>query len=188
MKPGSLDELDATWQMLSRTVRAMGKARHKELVEYGISGDAISVMTCITQLGKEATPSAIARQLIVEPHSVSQLLTRLQEDDLVRRARDLKFKNRVRIELTVRGKEIFRNSQRRRSIKKMMRVLTLEEREQLWSSLAKLRDVAVKQLGRKPKSLYPPSNRAELFGDKRLLAEASAVARAAVEKTRVGTA
>ncbi len=182
MKPGSLDELDATWQMLSRTVRAMGKARHKELVDYGISGDATSVMTCITQLGKEATPSAIARQLIVEPHSVSQLLTRLQEDGLVRRARDLKFKNRVRIELTEKGREVFRNSQRRRSIKKMMMVLTFEEREQLWSSLAKLREVAVKQIGRKAKSLYPPSDRAELFGDKQPLVNAAA------GKTGVGAA
>jgi DNA-binding MarR family transcriptional regulator len=165
MKEGSIEELNATWQLLSWTSRAVGKARHKELSEFGVSGDATSVMFSIVHLGKEATPSAIARLLIVEPHSVSQLLTRMEEDDLVRRVHDLEFKNLVRIELTEEGKEIYRQSLRRRSIKKMMSVLTAEERVQLWSSLAKLREAALKQIGKKPESLYPPSDRAELIED-----------------------
>lgn len=165
MKEGSIEELNATWQLLCWTARAVGKARHKELSEFGVSGDATSVMFSVVHLGKEATPSAIARLLIVEPHSVSQLLTRMEEDDLVRRVHDLEFKNLVRIELTEEGKEIYHQSLRRRSIKKMMSVLTAEERVQLWSSLAKLREAALKQIGKKPESLYPPSDRAELIGD-----------------------
>lgn len=163
---GSSEELHATWQMLSVTARAIGKARHKELAEFGVSGDATSVMFCVTQLGKEATPSAISRQLIVEPHSVSQLLTRLERDGLVRRVKDLEFKNRVRIELTRDGKDIYRKSLRRRSTKKIMSALTADEREQIWLLLAKLRDAALKQIGKKPIFVYPPSDRSELFGDK----------------------
>ena len=161
-KVGSIEELNATWQLLSRTTRAVGKARHKELVEFNISGDAYSVMFTIDQLGIEATPSAIARLLILEPHSVSQLLTRMQKEGLVRRVRDLEFRNRVRVELTHEGKEVFRKSQRNRSVRKMMSSLTPEEREQLWSLLAKLRQAALKQIGVKPKLLYPPADRTEL--------------------------
>ena len=162
-KTGSLNEMHCTWQMLTRTSRAMGKARQKEVVELGISADALAVISAVVQLEQQAIPAEIARQLILEPHSVSQLLTRLEKDEIVRRERDLDFKNRVRIELTKHGKEIYRKSQKRRSIKKVMSVLTAEERDQLWYLLARLRGAALKYNGTKAKSLYPPDNRAELF-------------------------
>ena len=162
---GSVEEMHATWQLLRRTARVMGKARQKELDEYDISGDATAVMFTIVQLGEEAIPAEIARRLLLEPHSVSQLVTRLQKDGLARRVRDLDVKNRVRIELTKQGKELFRKAMIRRSVRKMMSVLTDQEREQLWNSLAKLREAALKQIGMKQRSSYPPSDRRSLFCD-----------------------
>ncbi len=162
-KAGSLNEMYATWQLLRRTQRVVGKARQKELDEIGISGDAVAVMSTVLQLGRDAIPAEIARQLLCEPNSVSQLITRLEKDGLARRVRDLDIKNLVRVELTKQGIDVHRKAMVRRSIRKMMSSLTEQEREQLWNALAKLREAAIREIGWKKITSYPPSDRSELF-------------------------
>lgn len=161
-----VDERHALWQLLRRTALAIGKAREKELVELGISVEmAAMLMTIVTiaALGTQAIPATIAKTLLLEPHSVSQQLSKMEKMGLVRKTKDLERKNLVRVELTETGRDLLHKSmERRRSIKKIMSVLTEDERRQMWNSLAKLRDAAIKDLGVKKPILYPPSDISEL--------------------------
>ena len=157
-----LDEFQALWQLFRRTSHAIAKARERELNDYGVSGDAVSVLFTVLMLGQDAIPAKIAKHLLLEPHSVSHLLSRMQEDGLVTKVKDLERKNYVRIELTDKGLDLYTQCTRSESTSTIMSKLTKKERTQLWSVLAKLRDVAIAQLGVRRPILYPPSDR-EVF-------------------------
>ncbi len=160
-----VDERHALWQLLRRTARAVGKAREKELQELGISGEMAEMlltMVTIAALGRDAIPATIAKSLLLEPHSVSQQLSKMEKMGLVYKVRNLERKNLIHIELTEAGREVLRQSDRKRITRKILSVLTDDERHQMWIWLAKVRDAAIKELGVKNPILYPPSDPSEL--------------------------
>ena len=150
------------WMMIRRTTRLIGKARQHELIKCGISDDASAVLFTVWTLGRQAIPAMVSRYLFLERHSVSQLLTRMEKDGLVRRVKDLERKNYVRVELTKKGLDAFQRSNKQRSTRPIMTVLTDKEQETMWSVLARLRDKAIKRLGIKDPLLFPPSERQDL--------------------------
>lgn len=60
----------------------------------------------ISMLGKNASPSALAKKSMLEPHTVSSLLTRMEKDGLVSKTLFEKPRNMVRVELTEKAKEL----------------------------------------------------------------------------------
>ncbi len=153
-----VDEGDALWQLLRRTARAIAKTREHELGKYGFTPDeAVVIFTVIRQRGK-ATAASIARELLLEPNSISEQLTRMEKDGFVRRVRDTENRNRVSIEITDKGFEIYRKSASRRSTRDVMSSLTSAEIRTMWQLLARLRERALKQLGMKSSDLYPPED------------------------------
>ncbi len=153
-----VDPATALWMLIGRTSRLIGKARQRELAKYGISVDASAVIFTVYSLGRQAIPASISRQLFLERHSVSQLLTRMEKDGLIRRVKDLERRNYVRIELTIKGRDALQRSNKQRSVKPIISVLSESEQQELWKLLAKLRDRTIKRLGLKNSVLYPPSN------------------------------
>ncbi len=75
----------------------------------------------------------------------------------MRKFADSEKKNQVRVTLTEKGEQAFEKSIIRESYHRVMSVLPLEESQQLWSSLEKLRNVALEEIGMEkppfPKSL-----------------------------------
>ncbi len=153
-----VDPATALWMLIGRTSRLIGKARQRELAKYGVSVDASAVIFTVYSLGRQAIPASISRQLFLERHSVSQLLTRMEKDGLIRRVKDLERRNYVRIELTVKGRDALQRSNKQRSVKPIISVLSETEQQELWILLAKLRERAIKRLGLKNTVLYPPSD------------------------------
>lgn len=145
--------------MLNGTRHAVFKLRTKELSEYNITTNSVSVLFTIILLDNEATPSKISKNLHLERHSTSEQLVRMEKEGLVNRVRDLKRKNRIRIEITPKGYDTFEKSCIRESIRTCMSILTLQEKMLLWALLAKIRDRALLLLGRDDISnAYPPSD------------------------------
>jgi DNA-binding MarR family transcriptional regulator len=140
------------WILLAQTRDAILKARQKELDQYGISTSQAAVLFVIQAIGDRATPAEISRWLFREPHSVSTLLSRMEKQGLVRKVKDLDRKNLVRVVITEKGREAYYQSTKRESIRGIMSSLSEEERQQLTSSLRKLRDEALKRAV----SLKPP--------------------------------
>jgi DNA-binding MarR family transcriptional regulator len=150
-----IQEKDALWQLLRRSI---GKAVERELMKYNISTDAAAVLFTVVRQGREATPASIARELLLEPNSISEQLTRMEKDGLVRKVKDPDKRSRVLVELTDKGCSAFYSSATFRSSRKAMSVLTAEERSTLWALLAKLRDEALEQLSMSGDDIYPPSD------------------------------
>ena len=149
MKTYSISDQDADyslWLLLIHTRDAIGRLRRKELQQLDINGRQAATLRIIHLLGDNATPTEVSRWLFREPHSVSEILTRMQKNGLIRRV-DSGRKNRVRILLTEKGREANNHSTKRESIHKIMSCLCEQERQQLQLLLQKLRDRALEELG-----------------------------------------
>jgi len=138
------------WVLLYRTMEAIYKARQKELSQYGTSVNQAAVLFTVLAVGDKANPAEIARWLFREPHSVSELLSRMEKDGFVKKVKNFDRKNLVRITLTEKGKHAFDHSNKRESIHKIMSVLSEKKRRQLRSGLMALRDKALEELGMPP--------------------------------------
>ena len=150
------------WLLLSRTRHLMYKARQKEVKQYGISMRNAGVLHSISRLGRGATPGRIAREMFLEPHSVSDMLSRMETRGLIKKVKDLEKKNLIRIEMTENGYEAYRKSACRKSINAIMSALSQKEKLELWSLLSKIRIGEMEQRGIENTDIYPPSDLAEL--------------------------
>ena len=144
------------WVLLRQTRDAIIKARARELQQYGISSIQAAVLFTIQAIGDSATPAEISRRLIREPHSVSELLSRMEREGLIKRVKDLPRKNQVRVLITDKGRQAYEQSTEREAIHRIMSVLSEEEHQQLRSCLEKLRDEALRQVGIRHKPPFPP--------------------------------
>lgn len=140
------------WVLILHTRRSMRRLREKELFRYGITPERSGVLYAVHVIGERATPAEIARFLLREPHSISSLINRMEAEGLVKKVKDLDRKNMVRVVLTNKGHEAYKQTAKRDSIHEVMSTLSEEERKLLRALLGKLCRKTLKELGvtRKP--------------------------------------
>jgi DNA-binding MarR family transcriptional regulator len=145
------------WVLLAQTRRALLKLRQRELGLYGISSKHSALMFTVEAIADKATIAEISRWLFLEPHGVSELVTRMERKGLVKRAKDLGNKKLVRVILTKKGCEICNKTRKLEYLTRIMSCLSEEERQQLASYLYRLRDRALDELVTKYELPYPIS-------------------------------
>jgi len=138
------------------------KDRQKELNKYGIKIRHSGVLYTVIRLGGEATLEEIAQQMFLETHSVSELLTRMETQGLIKKGRDTKRNNKVVVEATEKGYEAYKKSTVQESIKDIMGALTSNEKVELWSLLSKIRNRTMERLGMETADLFPPTDHRKL--------------------------
>jgi len=134
------------WVLLNQAQNLMMNARDIELMEYGTTAMQAAVLFITNAVGEETIPAEISRWLLRKPATISGLLDRMEKAGLAERVKDLPRKNLVRIRLTEKGKQVYKQSLKRASLHKIMSCLSEEERQQLASILVKLRNGATKVL------------------------------------------
>jgi DNA-binding MarR family transcriptional regulator len=149
---------DGLWQMMARTDHIIAKLRQKELRRYGITMNEAIVLFTVLRLKGLVTPANISQQLFWEPHTVSEQLKSMEAKGLIRKVRDLQRQNLIRVEITERGLEAYRQSAKRKSTRELMSVLDKEDQVQLWTLLAKLRERAMHESGLGYPEPFPPSD------------------------------
>ncbi len=150
------------WKLLIRTFHIMRRARQHELNQFGITTRASAVIDTALRLGEEATLSQIGQQLVLEEHSMSEQLSRMEKAGLIKKVRAPGKKNVIQIEVTEKGHELYKKAEERKSVHYIMSVLTKEEKHNLWLAIAKIREQSAKALGKDSNNLYPPSDPADL--------------------------
>lgn len=88
---------------------------------------------------------------------MSEILSRMEKQGLVRKAKNLDRKNLVRVELAEKGIGAYNQSSRRESLHRIMSYLSDEERRQLNAILNALRDRALREAGKELRTPFPPS-------------------------------
>ena len=142
----SVDQYYDLWNLLSETRDAIVRVRELETSQSGISASQIHALFFIQAIDGPVTPAQLSRLLFRESQSVSGLLDRMERQGLVKRVKDMDRKNQVRIAITEKGRQIYGESTKRRSIQRIISSLTEEERQQLKSYLQILKDEAIKEL------------------------------------------
>jgi DNA-binding MarR family transcriptional regulator len=152
----SVDEDYRLWVLLSQAADTALRARQKELDRYDISTAEASVLFAVQAIGERATPAEITRWLLREPHTVTEILNRMVKKGLVTKSKDLEKKNMVRVSITEKGRQVYEQSTKRKSIHKVISSLSREERQQLGSYLERLRNKALGELTEeRPKPPFP---------------------------------
>jgi DNA-binding MarR family transcriptional regulator len=137
--------------LMHQVIEMITKARENELRPFGISPIQSGVLYALNAEKRPLAPIRIARLLLRNPASVHQLLERMEGHKLVKVRRSTKGKRQVQVEMTKKGKEIYRKDLFESGVvPKILGQISLEERKQLWSILMKLREAANAELSSSP--------------------------------------
>ncbi|MEW6142435.1 MAG: helix-turn-helix domain-containing protein [Chloroflexota bacterium] len=154
----SWEEGQQLWVMFDTTYYALLKARDQELKDEGILLMQSGILALVVMLGDNAFPAEMARRLVREPHSVSQILTRMERKGLVRRVPDPRRRNGIRIEATRKGLEVFHSARKRGSFNRIMIRISPRKRTRLMQLLDEVKRSALLETGGTATSA-PPSTR-----------------------------
>ena len=150
------NQASASWIFISRVKDAMLRLRVKELRSYNITARQSSVLLCLEALGKNATPAEVSRWVFRKPHSISNLLKRMEREGFIKRIKDLDRKNMIRIEVTEKGRKATHLAKRMEAPHRVMRTLSEEEHQQLETILEKLWHNSLEELGIRQRPMFPP--------------------------------
>lgn len=140
------DEYFMLWVLVAQTKDAILKARERDYSRFGITNDRRAILYVIQNSGGSSAPAEIARDLFREVHSVTEMLKRMEADGLVTRRKG-SGRSKVEVSLTAKGLDVFEQSLRNQTDRRIFSVLTKKERERLASYLWKLRSRALQDLG-----------------------------------------
>lgn len=153
--PRKSDEDFIIWALLNQAKDTLFKVRGNELNQYGISATESQVLFTINDIGGKVTPAAISRRVYREHNTVTALLGRMEKKGLIKKERDQERKNIWRIEMTEKGKEIFRRSAKMESIHAVISILSAREVKNMETYLRRIRDNALKQLTKESVISFP---------------------------------
>ncbi len=140
------DEYFSLFVLLAQTKDAMLRARQVEYEPYGISNERRALLWVIQSYGGQATPADIGRRFFRELQSITEMLKRMEKDGLVTRHQG-SGRSKTVVKLTQKGSDTLRQSLHNETDRRILSVLTPQERDQLAASLSKLRKQAMDELG-----------------------------------------
>ena len=143
------------WLLLNKTRSAIYKLRHKKVGQYLPPNQAAALVTIWAFRG-QVTPVELSRQLFLEPHTVSELIVRMEKKGLVTKAKDKNKGNMVRLSITERGRELCNKVMGEDLIHGIMSSLTGEQQEQLRSCLLTLFAASLAELNMESDDLLLP--------------------------------
>ncbi len=136
--------------MIMRTRDALFRAREKELRKYNITPEQAFILYFATVMKGAAGPSELARAVMRQRHTVSTLVDRMNKKGLIRKKQDTKYRNRLKISLTPKGRRYFAVTTRREPMHSILGILDEEERRCLLHCLEKINSAANQALGLAP--------------------------------------
>ena len=141
-----LDEYYRLWLLLSQTRSAIFKVRHKKVGQY-LHPNQAAALVSVWALDGQVTPAMLSHRLFLEPHTVSELIMRMEKKGLVCKTRDSERGNVVRISITDKGRQVCAQAMGQDLIHEMISVLSEKQREQLRTCLTAMHTRALEELG-----------------------------------------
>lgn len=127
------------WVKLARASATINKATVKDIRRYGLTQPQFAVVECLGHLG-EMTIGELSRKMLVSGGNMTCVVDNLEKEGLVLRRHSDEDRRSILVDLTEKGKELFRRifPQHAAFIVQLTSVLTAEEQEQLSRLLRKL--------------------------------------------------
>jgi DNA-binding MarR family transcriptional regulator len=153
IQPERLETNWVLWILLSHTRDILLRVMMKNLRSFHVYPMEAGVLFIVHESVPPApTPADISRWMFRETQTVSGLLKRMERRGLIRKVKDDKRKNGIRIVPTRRGTEIYKRTVGREGITNVLASLPGEGHQQLIKYLEQLRQEGLKQL--KIKDIY----------------------------------
>ena len=143
------------WILLPQATDVLLKVRENELRECGLTRAQAGVLFILKALEHPPTPADIARYLFREPNTISALINRMDQQELILKVRDQERKNQFRILITDKGDQLYEQAKEMTSMHKVFSCISTARKQRLISYLETLRDSALDELVVKPKILFP---------------------------------
>ncbi len=140
------------WVLLDQTRYMIFRAREMELRQHGITPEQAAVLRLLQNNPRGVAPSEMPRLIVREPHSIYTLLSRMEKRGLVKKVKSLSDE-KIRVHLTAKGKQLYKKSIDRTSLRMILSTLSEEELDRLAELLGKLRGKVSLLLG---KDYKPP--------------------------------
>ena len=129
--------------------RAIFRITEKECRRHGISRQQVAPIFVLAALGGKCTRGQLTRYLFREPHTISELVGRMEARGILRRVDNPDRVNGVIIELSEKGWDVYHKVSDHRSAQHVLSVLTEGEKNEMSRLLSKLWESALEEL--KPK-------------------------------------
>jgi MarR family transcriptional regulator, organic hydroperoxide resistance regulator len=146
MEKPSFGKYYSLWLLLSQTRSAIFKVRHKKIGQYLPPNQAAALISIWGMEGR-ITPLQLSRRLFLEPHTVSEIVSRIEKKGLVTKEKERHLGNTVRIKITEKGIETCKKVMGQNLIGDYMSRLSEEQRNHLKEALQILYNAALDDLG-----------------------------------------
>jgi DNA-binding MarR family transcriptional regulator len=145
------DDLVAkTWVLLNQVAHAAYGATSKRLRPLGVTPEQARVLLILSRSSSPPTRTEISRIVMRKPHTITALLNGMQKAGLIRRIKDDKNNKLVRIVMTQKGSEVFKQVLQTQLAMRLTSSLSSEEFYQLSRILERLRDAVLRELEEEP--------------------------------------
>jgi DNA-binding MarR family transcriptional regulator len=134
------------WSTFNQAYWVVIRVAEAELRTLDLTMIQAAVLYWVKTSKEPPTPADLSRLLFRRPHTVSDLLNRMEKQGLVRRKKDSRRKNVSRVVLTEKGEEAFRRQKDVGAVARILSELTAEETETALAALEKLRKKAIEEL------------------------------------------
>ena len=134
-----LSENERAWENIAVTYMTLQRARELELDRIGLTIPQAGALYFLKTSKESLTPMKLSRLMNRQPHTVSALLTRMEAQGLVKRTKDLRRKDLVRVSLTKKGEEAFKRQVAEKTARNATSCLSRKELEAMNAICEKLR-------------------------------------------------
>jgi len=141
-----LTENQKAWMRLETLMSVMERARNLELAKSGLNIPQASVLYCLKISREPLTPMKLSRMMHKQPHTVSALVHRMEDQGLLVTKRDMKRKNWLRVALTKKGEEALKRWASATTVPDALSCLSKKEQDALYSITKKLHNKALELL------------------------------------------
>lgn len=142
----SHDEVFDIWMLLRRCSNAIVRSREKELKKYGASPVQAAALRAIKNKHEPTSAGEIAQYLHRESQSVSGLLNRMEDRNLIQRVKDNSDSRITRVVMTQKGEALHQKTKDSQVVDRIMSSLSTDELGQFAEYLERLMSKALENL------------------------------------------
>ena len=156
----SISEFYDLWVMLARTRDALQCLRQTQLRQLGVSPEQLATLFAIISISQSESRGAsiaeISRRIFRQPHTVSEMIARLEKMELVKKEKISPTQNLVSITVTEKGFDVWLKAHDEKSSASVFSSLSKAKRERLYTYLEVILNAAREELGPNPNYMFRP--------------------------------
>ena len=137
------DEFHNTWILLAQTYRLISNLWDRDIEKLGFTREQAYAVYIIHHLGERATPSKISELQFQAHNTTSEILNRMVKQGLIKKFKEPDGRDRIKIRLTPKGRQVFLLSRNREALHKVLSALPPDKLRDLQDILKVLRDEAM---------------------------------------------